>query len=84
VGQRRRWENLEERLTPRQREVLLLIAQGKRMKEVGNCLEISFRTVLFHKDQIMAKIGARSQADLVKYALRGGMLAAKKYSLDER
>jgi DNA-binding NarL/FixJ family response regulator len=66
----------EDRLTARQREVLRLIAQGKRMKEVADCLEISFRTVLFHKDQIMAKIGARSRADLVKYALRNGILTA--------
>jgi len=60
----------EERLTRRQREVLQLLAEGKAMKEVGNILNLTTRTVAFHKYRIMTVIGAKSNADLVKYAIR--------------
>ena len=79
--QQLRWERVkplpeEDRLTARQREVLQLLAQGKQMKEVGESLGMTPRTVAFHKYRIMAAVGAKSNADLVKYALRHGMVAA--------
>ena len=66
----------EERLTDRQREVLQLLAEGKVMKEVGNILHMTTRTVAFHKYRIMEQVGARSNADLVRYAVRNHLIAA--------
>jgi len=66
----------EERLTERQREVLQLLAEGKVMKEVGSILNMTTRTVAFHKYRIMEVLGAKSSADLVKYALRNHIIAA--------
>lgn len=66
----------EERLTGRQREVLQLLAEGKAMKEVGAVLNMSTRTVAYHKYRMMEVLGARSSAELVKYAVRNHMVAA--------
>jgi DNA-binding NarL/FixJ family response regulator len=66
----------EERLTERQREVLQLLAEGKVMKEVGCILNMTTRTVAFHKYRIMEVLGAKSNAELVRYALRYHMIAA--------
>ncbi|HUK35930.1 MAG TPA: response regulator transcription factor [Vicinamibacterales bacterium] len=57
-------------LTPRQREVLRLLASGYAMKEVAAALNISSRTVAFHKYQIMAQLGIKSSAELIQYAIR--------------
>jgi DNA-binding NarL/FixJ family response regulator len=65
-----------ERLTERQREVLQLLAEGKVMKEVGSILNMTTRTVAFHKYRIMEVLGARSSAELVRYAVRNHMVAA--------
>ena len=65
-----------ERLTERQREVLQLLAEGKSMKEVGSELQMTTRTVAFHKYRIMELLGAHNGADLVKYAVRHHMTAA--------
>jgi len=65
-----------ERLTERQREVLQLLAEGKVMKEVGAILNMTTRTVAFHKYRIMEVLGARSSAELVKYAVRNHIVAA--------
>lgn len=64
-----------ERLTERQREVLQLLAEGKVMKEVGDILKMSTRTVAFHKYRIMEVLGATSNADLVRYAVKNHMVA---------
>jgi len=56
-------------LTPRQREVLQLIAEGKSMKEIARILEISVRTVEFHKNSIMRESGCHTTAELTRYAL---------------
>jgi DNA-binding NarL/FixJ family response regulator len=76
-----RWHNKEllsedERLTDRQREVLQLLAEGKVMKEIGGILHMTTRTVAYHKYRIMEVLGARSNAELVKYAVRNHMVAA--------
>jgi len=57
-------------LTPRQREVLRLLAKGYAMKEVAAHLNISSRTVAFHKYQMMAQLQVRSSAELIQYAIR--------------
>ena len=60
-------------LSPRKREVLRLIAQGKRMKEIAAELEISIRTVEDHKYQLMRALGVESTAELVRFAVKLGL-----------
>jgi DNA-binding NarL/FixJ family response regulator len=60
-------------LTPRQREVVQLIAEGKAMKEIADILGISVRTVEFHKNRIMEYLGIGSTAELIRYALDQGI-----------
>jgi DNA-binding NarL/FixJ family response regulator len=62
-------------LTPREREVLLLLAEGKSNKEVASALTISVMTVETHRAHIMHKLGAHSVAELVHYAIRQKMIA---------
>lgn len=59
-----------EALTPRQREVLQLIAEGRTMKEVATILNISPRTAESHKYEIMQVLGVETTAGLVQYAIR--------------
>jgi DNA-binding NarL/FixJ family response regulator len=66
--------NLRE-LSPREREVLQLLAEGKSMKEVAAVLEISPRTVEFHKYRIMEHLGVKSNAELVQHAIKLGLIA---------
>jgi DNA-binding NarL/FixJ family response regulator len=68
--------NEDDRLTQRQREVLQLLAEGKVMKEVSNILHMSTRTVAYHKYRMMEVLGAKSTAELVKYAIRNHIVAA--------
>jgi DNA-binding NarL/FixJ family response regulator len=56
-------------LTARQKEVLKLLAEGFSMKEVGNVLNITPRTVAFHKYTIMEQQGLRSNAELLTFAV---------------
>jgi DNA-binding NarL/FixJ family response regulator len=63
-----------ERLTPREREVLHLLAEGKAMKEVAAVLGITPRTVAFHKYRMMESLGIRSSAELVRFAVRSGLI----------
>lgn len=60
-------------LTPRQREVLQLVAEGKTVKEIAQVLNISPRTVEFHKTQIMDQLDLRTTAELTKYAMTHGL-----------
>ena len=63
-------------LTTRQREVLQLLAEGRTAKEIANLLNISSRTVEFHKGQIMDHLNLQTTADLIKYALTHGIVNA--------
>jgi DNA-binding NarL/FixJ family response regulator len=63
-----------EKLTVRQREVLQLLAEGRSMKEVADLLDVTARTVAFHKYSIMEQLGLKTGAELVLYALERGML----------
>jgi DNA-binding NarL/FixJ family response regulator len=65
-----------ELLTPRQREVLQLLAEGRAMKEVGAILRMTTRTVAYHKYRMMEVLGATHSSELVKYAVRNHMIAA--------
>lgn len=64
------------KLTPRQREVLQLVAEGKSQKETAEILKISVRTVEFHKASIMEELGLRTTAELTRYALSQGIAGA--------
>jgi DNA-binding NarL/FixJ family response regulator len=57
-------------LTPREREIVQLLAEGKANKEVATALEISVKTAETHRARIMAKLGLRSIGELVRYAIR--------------
>ena len=59
-----------ERLTPRQRELLQLLAEGRPMKEVADILHTSERTVAFHKYRMMARLHLKSSAELIRYATK--------------
>lgn len=61
-------------LTPREREVLLLLAEGRPMKQVANVVGIRPRTVAFHKYRIMARLGIKSSAELVQFAVRNRLV----------
>ena len=63
-------------VTKRQREVLQLLAEGKCMKEVGAVLNMTTRTVAFHKYRIMERIGVNSTAELVRFAVENHMVSA--------
>src|SRR5262245_49339116 len=63
-------DTAERELTPRQRDVLRLLAQGKRMKEIAAELDISVRTVENHRAQLSQALGLTSTADLVRFAIK--------------
>ena len=65
-------------LTPREREVLQLLAEGNSSKEAAFILKLNVKTVDTHRQRIMKKLRSRSLADLIKYAIREGIT-----SLDE-
>jgi DNA-binding NarL/FixJ family response regulator len=67
--------NYSRELSRREREVLQLLAEGKSMKEVAAVLDISPRTVEFHKYRMMELLGVRTNAELVQYAIRHGLIA---------
>ena len=67
-------EAVSSQLSPRQKEVLHLLAAGRSAKEIASLLDISVRTVEFHKSALMEKVGVHTAADLVKYAITHGLV----------
>jgi len=67
-------------LTPRQREVLQLIAEGRTMKEIASILNISHRTAETHKYAMMEHLGLDTTADLIQYALRLKLISEEFHS----
>ena len=63
-----------EALSPREREVLQLVAEGHSAGEIGARLRLSARTVETHRGSLMRKLGLRTRTDLIRYALRHGIL----------
>lgn len=61
-------------LTPRQREVLQLVAEGKSTKEISAALKISPKTVEFHRNSLMDELGVRTTAELTRYAIARGIV----------
>ena len=67
-------ELFASKLTPRQREVLQLVAEGKSTKEISSRLGISAKTVEFHRNSLMDELGVRTIAELTRYAISQGMV----------
>jgi DNA-binding NarL/FixJ family response regulator len=66
--------NTKGSITPRQREILQLLAEGRSAKEIAHTLSISARTVEFHKYQMMETNGLHSSAELVHFAIKHGIV----------
>ena len=62
-------------MTPRQREILQLLAEGRSAKQIAAILDISARTVEFHKYTLMESVGAKNTAELIHFAIRHGIVA---------
>ena len=74
-------QNFKRRKTPheltlRQREVLQLLAEGRSMKEVAYHLNVTPRTIAFHKYAMMEQLQLKSSAELIQYAMKSSMVAA--------
>lgn len=67
---------VEEHLTPREFDVLKLIARGESSKQVAQTLGITFRTARSHRSNLMEKLGMHETSALVRYAIRTGLIRA--------
>lgn len=63
-----------DKLTPRQIEVMKLVANGFRTRDIAERLELSVKTVESHRQEVMRRLGLRNMADLVRYAVRVGLV----------
>jgi DNA-binding NarL/FixJ family response regulator len=68
-------QHSSERLTPREREIVQLIAEGKTSKEIANLLGASEKTVDTHRANILRRLNLRSAIDLVRYAIRNDIIS---------
>jgi len=66
---------LLKKISPRQREILQLLAEGKSAKEIASVLDISNRTVEFHKYRMMEQLNIKSSAELIQYAVKHGVVS---------
>jgi DNA-binding NarL/FixJ family response regulator len=71
-----RTRDVASRLTPRQREVLCLVAKGRSAKEIAEALNISPRTVEFHQHKIKEELDLHSRAEMVQFAIKHGIVTA--------
>ena len=69
--------NVESPLTKRQREVLQLVAEGKSVKDIANSLNISSKTVEYHKTKLMRELDLYSTVELTKYAVAKGIVSSE-------
>jgi len=73
---------LAVQLTQREREVLQLVAEGRTIRGISAILQIAVRTVVFHKCNIMDKLGLRTTADLTQHAIKRGLISIQMRSSD--
>jgi DNA-binding NarL/FixJ family response regulator len=66
----------EKELTPRQGEVIQLLAEGKSMKEAADILKVSPRTIAFHKYRMMKELGIKTNAELIRVGIKKSILVA--------
>jgi DNA-binding NarL/FixJ family response regulator len=74
-SQYQQWDRPDTRTTPREIEIIRLLAGGKANKEIATLLGITVRTVETHRAKIMLKLGIHSLADLIHYALRNELIS---------
>ena len=67
-------EDEYERLTPREKQVVKLLAEGKTSREIAKYLGVSLKTAMTHRAHVMEKLGLHSRTELVRWALRRGVL----------
>jgi len=67
----------DKTLTPRQREVVHLLAEGKSMKEIASVLNVTPRTVAFHKYRVMEVLSIKTTAELIQYAIKSRILVPR-------
>jgi len=75
MASRRDREDAGAKISPRQRQVLQLLAEGNSMKEVARFLNISQRTVAFHKYKMMEQLNLKTTADLIRFAVKDGIIS---------
>lgn len=73
-GEPQEEEAAYERLTDREKQVLKLVAEGRSNKEIAELLTLSIKTVMGHRANIMEKLGIHNRTELVKYAIRKGLI----------
>ena len=66
-------EDAVHKLTPRQREILQLVTEGRSAKGIASLLNVSSRTVEFHKYRMMEDLGLRTTAELIQFAIKHGL-----------
>jgi DNA-binding NarL/FixJ family response regulator len=67
-----------DQLTPREREILKFIAEGQTSKEISSALFISLKTVMGHRTKLMEKLGIHNRTELIKYAMRKGLVSLEE------
>ena len=75
VVQKTRARQYSSHLTPRQRDIVQMFAEGRPIKEIAGHLNLSEKTVEFHKHHIMETFSLKSNADLVLFALKQGLIS---------
>jgi len=76
VAREARARQFSKALTTRQKDVLQLLAEGRPMKEVASILNVSEKTIMFHKYHIMSSFNLKSNADLVLFALKHKLISS--------
>jgi DNA-binding NarL/FixJ family response regulator len=67
-------EDVYERLTDREKQVLKLVAEGYSNSEIASMLSLSVKTVMGHRENVMEKLGIHSRTELIKYAIKHGLI----------
>jgi DNA-binding NarL/FixJ family response regulator len=75
VATKARARQFSQELTSRQREIVQLLAEGRAIKEISGVLDLSAKTIEFHKHHIMESFNIKSNADLVLFALKRGLIS---------
>ncbi|GKS62726.1 DNA-binding response regulator [Nitrospira sp.] len=70
-------KGFDHALSPRQREVLQLVAEGRSTKEIAGILNVSTKTVEFHRTRIMKELGLKTRPELTKYAIANGIITVQ-------
>jgi DNA-binding NarL/FixJ family response regulator len=81
VEAKARARQFSKEMTPRQRDIVQLFGEGKAIKEIAGLLHLSEKTVEFHKHHIMVAFNLKTNADLVLFALKNGLISPRQENL---